>query len=175
MTDALFSVGIPEVNLTSSASVVGGRMCLSTVKFSCTIQDLASLVWFVDEMEIVRYTHQIGDEAQVPFVEYDGNLGRIEIIRVQSSTSSDDINATSTLTTNTSVLDNISAIECGSRETRSNAMMVNVSVLGKYPLPHHLRYNLTLSTSCIKQSFMGPLSNFILNGGSKVSVIITMQ
>jgi hypothetical protein len=103
-------------------------MCLSTVVFNCTIQNLASLVWFFDEMEIVHYTHQLGDEARLPFLEYDGDLGLIEIIHVQSSTNSDDINATSTLTTDTSVLDNISTIQCGAGRTRSN---VNVSVLGK--------------------------------------------
>jgi hypothetical protein len=108
-------------------------MCPSTVQFTCTGQDITTLGLFFDGTEVVRYVHSLGDENRLPFnVEYDGDFGPIEITNVQSSTTSDEINATSTFTSNTSVLQGLSNIICGTRAVRSNNVMVNVSVLGKY-------------------------------------------
>jgi hypothetical protein len=93
------------------------------------------LRWFIDGSEVVQYVHTPGDESRLPFnVQYDGDLGTIQIISVQSSIVSDVVNVTSTFTSNTSrsVLEGFSNIQCGSREVRSNIHIVNVSVLGEY-------------------------------------------
>jgi hypothetical protein len=90
-------------------------------------QDIGSLRWFIDNTEVVQYVHAPGDESRLPF-NVDGSF---EIISVQSSTTSDNINVTSTFATNTSVLEGLSNIQCGTRGLRSNNVTVNVSVLGK--------------------------------------------
>jgi hypothetical protein len=112
---------------------VVGPTCLSAVQFTCTGQNIVFLGWFFDGTEVARYIHHISDEDRLPIpVHYDGDLGPILIVNVTSSLEADDINATSTFTANTSVLEAFSSIQCGTRSVRSDFVMVNVSVLGKY-------------------------------------------
>jgi hypothetical protein len=105
------------------------------VQFTCTGQDIPSLRWFLDETVVAQYVPQISDEDRLPFpVDYGDNLGPILIVNVTTSLESDDINVTSTFTANISVLEDFSNIQCGTREVRSDFVMVNVSVLGMYQL-----------------------------------------
>jgi hypothetical protein len=105
------------------------------VQFTCEGQDIPSLFWFLqnDETREVQYIHKHGDEDRLPFqVAYDGDFGPILITNVTTSQDVDQINVTSTFTTNTSVLEDFTSIHCGTRaEVKSNLMMVNISVLGK--------------------------------------------
>jgi hypothetical protein len=90
------------------------------------------LGWFLNGTEVGRYVHKIGDENKLPLnVEYADDLGPVRITRVEASATSDNINATATFTTNTSVLEDLSNIQCGRRAVISNLVMVNVSTLGK--------------------------------------------
>jgi hypothetical protein len=96
-------------------------------------QNIPSLNWFFDETEVVRYFHQPGDESMVPLdLPYDGDFGPIQITNVQISTATDDINVTSTFTADLTILKDFGSIQCGSRGVRSELVMVDVSVLGKY-------------------------------------------
>jgi hypothetical protein len=95
-------------------------------------QNIPSLNWFFDEIEIVRYFHRPGDESMVPLdLPYDGDFGPIQITSVQISPTTDDINVTSTFTAGLMVLKDFGSIQCGSRAIRSELVMVDVSVLGK--------------------------------------------
>jgi hypothetical protein len=97
------------------------------------VQDITSLRWFFDKTEVVRlhYFHSSGDENRLPFnVEYGDDLGPVRITRVEASVTSDNINATAIFTTNTSVLEDLSSIQCGTKAVGSNPVMVNVSTLG---------------------------------------------
>jgi hypothetical protein len=98
-------------------------------------EDIPTLRWFFDGTQVVSYGHRTGDENRLPFnVEYDGDIGLVKIISVQSSITSDVINVTSTLTTNTSILESFSDIQCGTKAVRSDLVMVNISILGKSPV-----------------------------------------
>jgi hypothetical protein len=104
------------------------------VQFTCIVQDIGTLGWFLNGTEVVRYVHMIGDENKLPLnVEYADDFGPVRITEVEANATSDVINATAIFTTNTSVLEDLSNIECGTRAVRSNLVMVNVSTLGKYP------------------------------------------
>jgi hypothetical protein len=128
-------LGIQQAVLTSNTSTVVNLICPSTVQFTCIGEDIPTLRWFIDGTEVVRYIHAPGDENRLPFnVEYGGDLGPVQIISVQASLTSDGTNVTSTFTTNTSVLEDFSNIQCGSIEFKSDLVMVNISVLGKYPV-----------------------------------------
>jgi hypothetical protein len=111
-----------------------GPVCPSTVQFTCTGQDIPVLIWFIGEVDAV-YFPQSGGENVLPInVEYGSDLGPVHITSVQFSLISDGINVTSTFTANATILEGLSNIQCGSRSVRSNLMIVNVSVLGKYTL-----------------------------------------
>jgi hypothetical protein len=106
------------------------------VQFTCIGQDIRFLAWFVDGTEVAQYTHELGDENRLPFpvAMYDGDLGPILITYVMTSLDSDDINVTSSFTTNTSILEGYSYIQCGTRaNVKSDNVTLNTSVLGKSP------------------------------------------
>jgi hypothetical protein len=122
--------------LTSNTSTVVGPTCPSTVLFTCTGQDIPTLIWFINDNRVAHYFHRPGDEDRVPFnVNYDDDLGPIQIISVQANLDSDVSNITSTFITNTSILEQFTDIQCGpvTAMRRSELMMINVSLLGKSP------------------------------------------
>jgi hypothetical protein len=137
-------LGISQAILTYNTTMVD-PMCPSTLQFTCIGQDIGTLGWFFNGTLVVRYVHMLGDENRLPFnVEYEDDLGPVEIIHVQSNATSDGINVTATFTANTSVLEDLSNIQCGTGSVKSN--FVNVSFLGKYNLWYE-QYWLYLASS----------------------------
>jgi hypothetical protein len=130
---AIFIIGVAQQSvLTSNISIGGSSMCLSTVQFTCIGQNIPSLNWFLNENEVAAYFPRPGDDNALPIkVETDADLGLVQITSVQISSTSDTNNITSIFITNSSVLEDFSNIQCGSRGVRSDVMELNVSVLGK--------------------------------------------
>jgi hypothetical protein len=103
------------------------------VQFTCIGQDIPLLGWFFNGISFAQYAPDLGGPSMpLPFfLDYDGDLGPIQITGIQLSSTSDNINVTSTFTTNTSVLEVYDSIQCGSRVVRNDPVTLNVSVLSK--------------------------------------------
>ena len=126
-------LGVPAASLTSVPGVLEGAICPTTVQLMCIIKDLSFLKWFIDGNEVASYIHS---SNTMPFPR-PATINQLQGINIQidSAVSSglDIINATSTLTTNTTLLQAFSMQDftCGSFETMSEPVTVNFGITGE--------------------------------------------
>ena len=106
-----------------------------TVQMTCVVEDLPTLRWFFNQTEVAKYIARQSDIIP-PERTLDSSLLRVPIKVVRArpdSMNSDLIDAVSTLTTNTSVLQDFGqiSIQCGSNRVVSTPVNVTeVSVRG---------------------------------------------
>ena len=116
-------------------ALLNGSICHTTVQMTCVISNLQTLRWFIDaNTQLISYTYSTGDESQVPITLQAPRGMEISIINAMSTNFSIDLfNATSTLTTNTTVLQafNMQEFTCGNQGTRSAPVTVNFDILGE--------------------------------------------
>ena len=129
-------IGIPQVTLTSNPAVLDGPICPTTVQMTCVVKDLPFLRWFINGTQAAAYTEFEGNITNSNPRDLDSSLPgfRFQIISArQESSDSDDIDATSVMTTNITRLMGL-VIQCGSSASRrlSDSLNVtNVTVHGK--------------------------------------------
>ena len=124
-------IGVQAANLTIELTTLEGEVC-PTVQFTCTIEDLAALRWFINGSNIASYIYTAGDTFPFPLSSPPG----IEISVTSAAPDSVDLNlldATSTLTTNTTVFQafNMQNFTCGIFGTMSEPVTENFNILGK--------------------------------------------
>ena len=127
-----FFSGILSANLTTEPAPLEGELCPTVVQFTCIIEDLSVLRWFINDSNIFSYyvtdTFPSILSPSVPGIE-------ISVTAATSDNGNNDLfDATSTLTTNTTLLQafNMQDFTCGSTMTRSEPVTVNFNILGKY-------------------------------------------
>ena len=129
--DIVFS-GVPAANLTTKPVPLEGELCPTVVQFTCTIEDLPALNWFINDSNIaMAYVYNNGDTFPITLLSPDGIV--ISITSAIPSVNSDSFYATSTLTINATILQafNMQDFTCGSRVTRSAPVTVDFNTLGK--------------------------------------------
>ena len=121
----------PSASL-SSSTVLEGSICPTTVRITCMITDLPALRWIINDNSVASYLHTDGDTFPITLSSPPG----IEI--TVTSAAPDNVNrdlfdATSTLTTNTTLLQafNMHNFTCGNFETMSEPVTVNLINLGE--------------------------------------------
>lgn len=121
--------------LTAEPATLEGELCPKVVQFTCTIEDLPFLRWFINGTQFTSYIYSDGDTypLTLPSLPSLPGIG-INITSAAPDSSNTDIigAAMSTLTTNTTLLQgfNIQNFSCGSNEIQS-AVIVNFNILGR--------------------------------------------
>ena len=127
----IMCIGVPAATLSSVPVTLNGDICHTTVQMTCMITDLSSLRWSIGDISQGSYIYLPGDELPVTLSSQPG----IEISITAASPSNvnpDLFDATSTLTTNTTLLQafNMQDFTCGTIGTRSAPVTVNFNLLG---------------------------------------------
>ena len=127
-------LGVPAASLTSVPGVLEGVICPTTVQLMCIIKDLSFLRWFIDGNEVASYIHS---SNTMPFPR-PATINQLQGINIQIdsavSSGADIINATSTLTTNTTTLlqaFNMQDFACGTVGIMSVPVTVNFDITGE--------------------------------------------
>ena len=120
--------------------------------------DLTTLRWFIDDVDLLIYAYSTGDESRLPFtlsITLPISPGlEIAVTSVAPSTVNRDLfDATSTLTTNITLLQafNMQDFTCGTFETRSETVTVNFNILGEQIMHisvafvHEFTYHISLN------------------------------
>ena len=129
------TIGVPEAFLDSFPPLQNVEICSTTVRLICTVSGLPTLRWFINGAEEARYTHSSADRFPLP-VSLESSLPGLGVqILNASSTSIDDINATSVLIINEAVLQNFigQSFRCGSYVHQSEVKTIR-GILGAYKI-----------------------------------------
>ena len=130
----IFPIGVPSAMLTTVSSSLSGDIC-PLVKMTCTVQDLPSLRWFMNDSQIAAYPFNPSDTFPPPvdlMTTYPGV--NAQIINATQGSNPEAINAISVLAISFTALSNLSgvAIQCGANAHKSNSIIVgDVKLLGE--------------------------------------------
>ena len=107
-------IGVPAAILSSVPVTLEGGICPTTVQMTCRIQDLPTLRWFIGGTNVATYRYYTGDSFPFTLASPPG----IEISVTSAAPDNvhpDLIDATSTLTTHTTLLQafNMQDFTCG--------------------------------------------------------------
>ena len=120
------AAGLQLASVSSNYSKSFGSQCHLVVQLTCTVQNLTSLRWWFDDDQISTYIYSQANTF--PHTPPGGANGiQIQIIRA-ARTAGDRFNATSVLTTNSSVLGSLKQqvdnIQCGTNAIRSQSINI---------------------------------------------------
>lgn len=124
--------------LTSVPPTLEGDLCPTTVQLTCTAVKIANLRWFINDTVMAAYVH-IDNGEDFPRSAQTDNLPPGIVVQITSAAfdagSPDLIDATSTLTANTTALQEFNMqnidITCGSNVIRSDSVILSYAIWGK--------------------------------------------
>ena len=127
-------LGVPDATLATLPTLLNGSICPTAVQMTCITSDLTSLRWFIDNMSLYAYVYSPDDESRLPItLSTSPGLDIIITSVAPNNVNRDLFDATSTLTTNTTLLQafNMQDFTCGTNVIRSEPVTVNFNILGE--------------------------------------------
>ena len=112
-------LAFPVVKLTSDPTSLEGTLCPTCVTMNCMVREVRRLRWFFDNTELSSYLYASEDTFPRPPTAVNTPLAGVEVVitnAVQDADNPNAFDASSTLTTNLTVLRDLGVqrVQCGS-------------------------------------------------------------